>query len=473
VTADVASRVRGAYRRSVAFFGTEIWQRRLDELPRGRARRYQLARIAQRTFRALVLDDELHVRAAALTYFTVLSLVPLLAFVFALLKGFGAYELLIHGTIRPYIVQFLSGNPALRDSFDKILGFVERTGVTSLGFLGLLTLLYAGTRLLRNIEGAFNDIWSIRSGRRPLEQLRDYISMIVVMPLCLMAAAGLATAGQATRMLHSASAQLGLGAVVKQLSSILGPLVVLFLGLLFLYKVMPYTHVRAKSAVVGAVIGALAWYLVLLAHVSFQIGVARFNALYSGFAAVPIFLAWLQISWLTVLVGAQITATHQNGRMLAQRKRLAGADQALRESISLAVMLRIVTAFLSQERPASLEQLARELDADDVLLMELLDALVRAELLVRALPNEDPRYVLARPPESIRLKDVLDALRRSPGDTPHIAHDAFGRDALALWRELDDATASAEANRSLAQVAQARLGDAATRDNVPACGRSA
>jgi membrane protein len=227
--------------------------------------------------------------------------------------------------------------------------------------------------------------------------------------------------------------------------------------LLFVYKVMPHTNVRVKSAALGAAIGGLAWYLVLLAHVSFQIGVARFNALYSSFAAFPIFLAWLQISWLTILLGAQVTATHQNGRQLAQRKRLARADQAIRESLAIAAMLRIGMAFSSKEPPVSLEQLARELDVDEAFLVELLGALVKAQLLVRAEPSEDPRYVLSRPAESIHLKDVLDSLRRSPDDVQQVAHATLGAHAVELWRELDEATASAPANKTLAQLLDAQL----------------
>jgi membrane protein len=216
--------------------------------------------------------------------------------------------------------------------------------------------------------------------------------------------------------------------------------------------------VRAKSAAVGAVIGAVAWYLVLLAHVSFQIGVARFNALYSSFAAVPIFLAWLQVSWLTILIGAQITATHQNGRQLAQRKRLENADQALRESASIAVTLRIATAFEAHDPPVSLQQMARELDLDEAFVGELLEALVRARLLVRAEPSDDPRYVLARPVDDVRLKDVVDALRGSPGDIEQASHAALGARALALWRELDDAAVEAPSNKTLAEVIAARNG---------------
>jgi membrane protein len=452
VAANIAGKMRAAYVRLVGFFGREIWERRLDSMSSRQALRYQAARILQRTFRSLVLDDALHVRAAALTYFTVLSLVPLLAFAFALLKGFGAYELLIDDTIRPYVLRLLAGNAALRESFDKILSFVDRTGVTSLGLMGLLALLYAATRLLRNIEGAFNEIWGVRSGREPMQQLRDYVAIIVVTPLCLMAAAGLATAGQAQRMLRSAGAQLGLDEVIDQVISLLGPLAVLFLGLLLLYKVMPHTSVRARSAALGASIGAIAWYAVLLAHVTFQIGVARFNALYSSFAAVPIFLAWLQLSWLMVLIGAQVAATHQNGRTLAQRKRLASADQALRESISIAAMLRIGAAFSSERRPATLQRLARELDVDEAFLVELLNALVAADLIVRAEPSDDPRYVLSRSADRIRLKHVLDALRRAPDDARIASQATLGARGVELWNDLDEVTARAPANRTLAEL---------------------
>jgi membrane protein len=99
-------------------------------------------------------------RAAALTYFTVLSLVPLLAFAFALLKGFGAYDVLVRESIRPYVLKLFAGNEPLQQAFEKLLQFVEQTGVASLGVLGLLFLLYAATRLLRNIEGALNEIWA-------------------------------------------------------------------------------------------------------------------------------------------------------------------------------------------------------------------------------------------------------------------------------------------------------------------------
>jgi membrane protein len=450
---SLRNRVLKTYRRSVRFFSREIWAQRLDELPQKRARLYQLARILDVTVRGLVFGDTLHVRAAALTYFTVLSIVPLLAFVFALLKGFGAYDVLVRDSLRPYILDLLAGNEALRTAFEQILGFVEQTGVTSLGFLGLLTLLYAATRLLRNIEAALNEIWDLSVGRTLLQQFRDYVAIIVVTPLCLMAAAALTTASQALEPLRAAGETIGLHRVLAPLLGILSPLAVLFAGLLFLYKVMPYTNVRLLSAALGAAVGGLLWYLVLIAHVRFQIGVARYNALYSSFGAVPIFLAWLHISWLVVLVGAQVAATHQNHRSVAQRTRSADFDQSEREIVCIAAVLCIARAFLACEPSPDVRALSSTLSAPEPLLRSLLERLASAALLVRTARDDELSFTLARPAERIHVKDLLDAVRMAaPTPRERLAQTPHTHAALALWRKLDQAMGQSAENRSLREL---------------------
>ncbi len=448
---EMTTRVRDWVHERADFFARRIWERRLDELPARTARWYCAARVGQRTLRSLVLDDTLHVRAAALTYFTVLSLVPLLAFVFALLKGFGAYDVLVAQTIRPYVLGVLAGNEALRSAFEQILGFVERTGVTSLGFVGLLTLFYAATRLLRNVEGALNELWDVDEGRGALEQLRDYTAIIVITPLCLMAAAGLTTAGQGLQLLKAAGDTLGISGFLTSAVSLLAPLLILFAGLLVLYKMMPRVSVKASSAAIGALVGAVAWYAVLIAHVRFQVGVARFNALYSGFAAVPIFLAWLQISWLVVLLGAQVAAIHQNNRTYAQAARSSRREPVDREIGALAVMLRSARCFLACQPAPCLEQLCDDLDLPANLLEPVLKRLVRGGLLVQLTDDGTQRFAPGRPLTAIRIKDVLDALRMPPSSeeaTP-IRH---AERALAAWRDLDRAAEQAPANVTLAEL---------------------
>jgi membrane protein len=439
--------------RAWRFFSHEVWETRLTELPSRKAFGYRAARIVYCTFRGLFFEEMLNIRAAALTYFTVLSLVPLLAFSFALLKGFGAYDVLVDQTIRPYLSALLEGNDALQRAFDQMLGFVEQTGVASLGFIGLLFLLYAATRLLRNIEGALNEIWGARSARDLFQQTRDYVAIMLVLPLSLLAAGALTTFGQALDLLRAAGETLGVSGLLDRAISLVSPLTVLFLSLLFVYTVLPNATVKLRSAAVGALIGSVAWYLTLIAHVRFQVGVARFNALYSGFAAFPIFLAWLHVSWLIVLVGAQIASTHQHHLSLARRARIADADSAFKEAVCLSAVLEIVRAFVHGTPFPTRQALSLRFDAPEEVISELLDRLVDAGMLVRAGASGDGAYALAKSPDRIRVKDVLDALRRSPSFQPE-RREAAGLDRVAsqIWLDLDRALERSPANWSLQQI---------------------
>jgi membrane protein len=292
------------------------------------------------------------------------------------------------------------------------------------------------------------------AAREPLQQLRDYVGIIVIMPACLIGAAALTTAGQSLGFLRAAGEMLGVSSFLDQLIGVLGPLAALFVGLTFLYKVMPHTKVRLASAALGALVGGLLWYLVLIVHVRFQVGVASYNALYSGFGAIPIFLAWLDVSWLVVLVGAQIAAKHQTASSLPERTGPLDTDQAGKELLGLAAALSVARAFLSCDAPVKLSKLSTELDVSERLLGELLGPLVRARILVRATDDDEPAFVLGRPTECIRVKDVLDVLRHAhASDTQDRAGDPeLQTMARELWRELDTAAAKAPANRSLREI---------------------
>jgi membrane protein len=229
--------------------------------------------------------------------------------------------------------------------------------------------------------------------------------------------------------------------------------------------VSPLTVLR--SAALGALLGSVAWYLALIAHVRFQVGVARFNALYSGFAAFPIFLAWLHISWLVVLVGAQIASTHQHHRSLARRARVADADRAFKEAMCLSAVLEVVRAFVHGTPYPTREALSQRFDAPEDVISELLDRLVDAGMLVRASAPDDGAYALAKAPERIRVKDVLDALRRSPSFQPE-RRQAAGLDPVAsqIWLELDRSLEDSPANCSLQQLVEQE--DRGTAPAVPA-----
>jgi len=396
------------------FLTDEIWETRLDSLPRWQALRYRALRMIYCAAHGMFVSDALSVRAAALTYFTVLSLVPLLAFVFAMLKGFGAYDALVENSLRPYLLDTFAGNAPLQRAVEQILVFVRDTDVTRLGFIGLLALLYAAISLLRNIEAAFNETWGVREGRSLLRQVTDYAAIIMVTPLCLLLAAGLGTLTQVMGTLRSLQERLGLGGFIDWSIGIVGPFVVITLGLVFLYMVMPNTSVRVRSALSGGLVGGVLWYALLILHVNFQLGVARFNALYSGFGILPIFLVWVYVSWLAVMVGGQAAAMHQQDRTLTRRVRTAVQNQRYTEAVGLSAVLRIARAFVASEPRPSLQQLSEELEAPEMLIEDLLDRVQCAGLVVKTGDGGQARFVLGRMPDQVLVKQVLDALKRAP-----------------------------------------------------------
>jgi membrane protein len=400
--------------RASRFFSERIWDARPAELARGRRILYRLARLAYMTVRGY-FDHRLPVRAAALTYFSVLSVVPFLAFAFALLKGFGAYRTLVEGTIRPYLDATFGPNPALHQAALRILGFVDATDFSRIGALGLALLVYTSVTLVSSVEEALNDVFGAKATRPILRQLTDYVTLLVTTPLLVLVATTASTAAQSSAVVVFLRQRLGLGPVIDFALG-LAPVAVVGVALFAMYLILPNVRTRATSAAVGALLAAVGWQTVLVLHVQLQMGVARANAIYSVLGSVPIFLVWVYLSWLIVLVGAELAASHQNEQAVRQRLRGKDADQALRELIAVALGAEVARGFLDPGPPPTAAELAAALEIQPAVALDVLDALVRAGVLIRALADhERVGYVPGRDLDVARASDLRDAVRRDPG----------------------------------------------------------
>lgn len=396
--------------RAQAFFGARIW-RASPDLPRFRAMAYRAGRVAYSAACGF-FENRLMVRAAALTYYTVLSVVPFLAFAFALLKGFGAYQSFVEGTLRPYIRLTFAANPALFEAMEGILRFVDRTDVSRLGTLALLFLLYTSVSLLSSVEEALNDVFAARSSRSFLRQLTDYTTLLVTAPILLVVATTLATAAQSSSFVAFLRTTLALGPVIDFVVGI-APVLAVGLALFAVYVILPNVRIRPLSALLGAGVAALLWQGALVLHVRSQLGVARYNALYSGLGAVPIFLVWTYVSWMVVLVGAQLAASHQNEHLASQRFRARQADQATRETIALALGAQIARDFLEGVRRGAAAHACR-LELPLQLVEEVVEALVRSGLVARAAADREIVLLPGRDLDEIVAEDLREALRRDP-----------------------------------------------------------
>jgi membrane protein len=186
------------------------------------------------------------------------------------------------------------------------------------------------------------------------------------------------------------------------------------IAMVALFVIMPNTRVKATSAVLGGVTAAVLWQGALILHVKFQAGVARYNALYSGFAAIPIFLVWLYVSWLVLLVGALVGASHQNEKSVRQSFRAEKVDQDLREELAVAIAARVARGVMRGSARLTAAALAEELGVPLPTVEEALAALTDAGITARSCPEEDPGYVPAVDIDTVTIDRVLAAIRRDP-----------------------------------------------------------
>jgi membrane protein len=417
----------------------------------------RIAFLATRDF----FRDRCLLQSSALTYVTVLSLVPLLAFAFALAKGLGAYDKLRTDTIEPFLVRTWGargtapeGIETIRRTVDQVLDFVQGTNFGALGTFGLIVLLYTIVRLLGSIEQAFNQIWGVQRSRSFVRKVTDYLAMVVITPVFLVTATALTTAATslAKTRIDAISGwmteHLGFGGFVETLFAGLS-VAMMWIALTFVYLTLPNTRVRWGSAAFGGFVAGTAWHVLQVLHVKFQVGIANYNAIYAGFAAMPLFLVWLYFSWAIVLAGAELAWAHQAEPNFRPALRGRDGEPAFRELVALRAMVRLAHAFLSGDRAPSSQSIAEELGLAHGTVEGVLRALERGGLVVASETGEPSTFLPARDPGLISVKAILDVLRGDSGRAELLPRDAADAVVDRLLAKLDLEFASSAHNKDL------------------------
>jgi membrane protein len=395
--------------RALEFFSHSIWELELGQLSRARAGLYKLARVVYLAARGFVQDRCL-VRAGALTYITILSIVPLLAFGFSIAKGMGFYQNLRTQQVDPFVERVFGEaggqGQGLRDAIDGLLDKVDQANSGVVGSLAMVVVIYTVLKLLSTIESTFNEIWGVTRARSLWRKVSDYVSMVTVAPILLFLGAVFATFAR-----HNAVVEhLGLGPVLAGLIR-LSSLFVVWMGFAFLYVAMPNTRVRFTSAALGALVAGLLWLLVQFAYVQLQVGIARYNEIYAGLAALPIFMVWVNVCWIVVLVGGETAFAHQSEPTYREVERPHPTSQAYRRVVALRCAARIARRFATGGDPPTARELALELGIPVRPVQEVLGGLERSGVLAGIDQEDDVAYLPARPLDRITIGTVLEALR--------------------------------------------------------------
>ncbi|MFH1034864.1 MAG: YhjD/YihY/BrkB family envelope integrity protein [Pseudomonadota bacterium] len=347
--------------------------------------------------------DRLPFQANALTFMTLLGLVPALAISFAVAKGFG-----FAGTLERLLVdnEFLASQAQV---FRQIITYVQNTQVGTLGVVGLAVLLITLLWTLSSVEETFNRVWEVPVPRTLLRRFTDYLSVLVICPLLVVASAAIwagFSSNAAMRWLLGLAvlgpvAETGLG---------LGPFLLLAAAFVFMYLFLPNTRVPFWPALVSGLVAAGLWWGVQSLYIFFQVGVARYNAIYGGFASLPLFFIWVQVSWMVLLFGNELARAHhvcRHGPL--PRALLPRLSPAQRQELALRLMFRVVLRFHQGARPANPEDLAGELGLSLGEVERVLECLMRAGLLTP--PDAQRRVMPARSLSTILVAQVVEAVQ--------------------------------------------------------------
>ncbi|MGH7797127.1 MAG: YhjD/YihY/BrkB family envelope integrity protein [Candidatus Binatia bacterium] len=352
------------------------------------------------------IQNLVKLQAMALAFKTLLSLAPLLAVVFSLLKAFG-----VHNRMEPALAEALAplGEKGAEITA-HLIGFVNKMSAGALGSVGLVTLLITVLSLMGTIEEAFNHIWRVKSPRKLARRFSDYLSALLVGPVLVFAAVTITATLQNNAIVQSLSSLQALGAVILFLLRLV-PYITLWGAFTFVYMFIPNTRVRLRSAVVGGLVAAVLWQTVGWGFAVFVASSTGYYVIYSSFAILLLFLLWLHIGWLIVLLGAQVAYAHQHINFFLGDRELLAQTPAGREKLALHMMRLIGRNFYHGRDPLSVAEIAAQLRLPAGIVEEFM--VMFAELkLVLPLAEEDT-YVLARAPETISVKEILDCVRNS------------------------------------------------------------
>lgn len=351
-----------------------------------------------------IAQGDLTLRAMSLVYTTLLSVVPLIALSFSVLKGLG-----FHRELEPVLYTLLE--PLGEKAFDltaQIMQFVDNVRGGVLGSIGLIFLLYTVISMVQKVEEAFNFVWRVDQPRSFARRFSEYLSVMIVGPTVVVGALGLLATVQSSTIVRKIAAIEPFGTMLV-VGGKLVPYVLIMAVFSFLYAFIPNTRVSVRAALVGGAIAGLAWTASGVVLTSFFAAGGGTMVIYAGFAFVIVALIWLYVSWLVLLLGAQLAFYVQNPQYLRPGRGEIQLNPSLRERVALSIMYLIVSDYRESQRRWKINSLADHLRLPGAAVGPIVTALERKGLL--AITDEDT-WLPARDPAVIGLGDVLDAVRK-------------------------------------------------------------
>ncbi len=349
--------------------------------------------------------DKLSVNASALTYFTLLSIVPVLALGFGIAKGFGMDKML-----EEELTANLKGQEQV---LNYILNFTRTMLDTAKGGiiagLGFILLLWSVIKLLSNIESIFNRVWDIKKSRSIIRKFTDYMTIMLLGPIFMIMASSTTVfiSTQLSNFSHTGMFDFATPLFLKFAKII--PFVIVWIAFTILYLIMPNTKVTFRSAVIAGITAGTIFQIFQGLYIYFQSGATRINAVYGSFAALPLFLIWLQTAWFVVLLGAEISFAVQNVKLKGSGLSLQKLSIHYQKKIALYLLLFIIDFFKKGKKAPTLQDLST-LSTLPVLTTEyILNNMVKAGIVSQVLLKDKYAFQPATSIENMTVAKVINS----------------------------------------------------------------
>lgn len=374
---------------------------------------YKLRDFFKKVYRILVktvydfVNNNDSLKASALTYYTLISIVPFLAVAFGLASGFGFAE---------YLERQLS---ELFEDQPEIIGYaiqfarslLKNTQGSVIAGVGVVVLLWTNLSLLSNIESALNEIWHVKTSRTWTKKISDYLAAMIICPIFLVVSSSL-NVYLMTQIKETAKEY----ALVELMSPYLLfflRLVPTFLSILLfivIYLFIPNTYVKPYPRIVAGVIAGIAFQIWQWIYFTFQVEISNYGVIYGTFAALPLFLLWLQVSWLILLAGAELGAHIENEMSQDFSISTDKTSKVTQRELGLLILEICVKAYMNGNSPPTALQIAQELEVPLFTTQKMLDVLQEGALLVRVISYAGHGYQPSKDARLFTIKNVCDAI---------------------------------------------------------------
>ncbi len=423
-----------------------IWGDQLYNSGRGGRLLATFLRYLYALFRDIIYG-QLTLRSMSLVYTTLLSIVPLIAFSFSVLKGFG-----VHEQLEPLLYEFLAPLGEQGQSIgEQIMALVTNVNSGLLGGISLAFFIYTAISMVQKVEESFNYVWYVSEPRSFARRFTEYTIILLIGPVAVFIVLGLLASIQSDGAMQWLLSSKALSPFVFMLTK-LTPYFVVTVAFTFLYKYLPNTRVEFSAALVGGFAGGFIWVTMGAFFTSFVVEAesSRIPVVYRSFAVAVMALFWLYLNWLVLLIGAQIAFYFQKPAYLRLGRREPRLSNSVRERIALNVMYIVGKAFRQPGTDIKVADISSRLKIPSMALSPLIRKLERAGLL---LTTENENLIPGRDLTLTTLHDVLETVRAG-GDTGSYRDPCWDADVEKLASKIDGAIVDAVGDMTLAQFVE-------------------